>query len=145
MPACSAGAWARPATPGPQSTAGKSVPNKQLARGRAENRVEALFDAMPCVCYLMYDMKKHIMAHATVRRSVALPRALVEAAAAKAPPELRDNMNRLVRVALEEFVARRVEREFEQTMIRMAADPALRAASTAISDEFVDAEEDGLP
>jgi len=93
----------------------------------------------------MHDMKKHIMAPTTVRRSVALPRALVEAAAAAAPPVLRENMNRLVRVALEEFVARRAERAFEQTMIRMAADPALRTASAAISAEFVDAEEDGLP
>ena len=93
----------------------------------------------------MYDMKKHVHAPTTVRRSVVLPRTLVEAAAAKAPPGLRDNMNRLVRVALEEFVARRAEREFEDTMIRMAADPALRAASAAVSPEFADAEEDGLP
>jgi len=93
----------------------------------------------------MYDMQKHIKAPTTVRRSVVLPRTLVEAAAAKAPPELRDNMNRLVRVALEEFVARRTEREFAQAMMAMAADPALRAATAAIAREFHDAEGDGLP
>ena len=90
-------------------------------------------------------MQKHTKAPTTVRRSVALPRALVELAAAKAPPELRGNMNRLVRVALEEFVARRTEREFDATMALMANDPTVRAATAAISRDFLHAEEDGLP
>jgi len=42
-----------------------------------------------------------------VRRSVALPRELIEEATNLAPRELRDNLNRLVVVSLEEFVARR--------------------------------------
>jgi hypothetical protein len=90
-------------------------------------------------------MQRHIKSPTTVRRSFVLPRALIESAAAKAPPELRRNMNRLVRVALQEYVARRAEREFEAAMASMAADPELRAASAAIAQAFIDAEGDGLP
>ena len=80
----------------------------------------------------------------TVRRSVALPGKLVEAALEAAPPELRGNLNRLMRVSLEEFVARRKKADFERVMAEMAADPALQAASRAISDEFAAADGDGL-
>ena len=72
----------------------------------------------------------------TVRRSVALPRQLVEAASAAAPPELRQNLNRLVTVALQEFAARRKARAFEEAMAQMAADPAIRAECSAIEKEF---------
>ena len=45
-----------------------------------------------------------------VRRSVALSRQLVEEVSALAPPELRQNLNRLVTVALQEFAARQKAR-----------------------------------
>jgi hypothetical protein len=45
----------------------------------------------------------------TVRRSVALPRRLADAALRAAPEQIRGNMNRVIRVALEEFVDRRKE------------------------------------
>ena len=80
----------------------------------------------------------------TVRRSVALPRQLVEEVSAVAPPELRQNLNRLVTVALQEFAAKRKERTFEETMAQMAADPAIQAECAAISREFAGAETDGL-
>jgi hypothetical protein len=80
----------------------------------------------------------------TVRRSVALSRQLVEEVGALAPPELRHNLNRLVTVALQEFAAQRKARAFEEAMARMAADPAIRAASGAISRDFAIAEVDGL-
>ena len=79
-----------------------------------------------------------------VRRSVALPRALVEEASAVAPSELRQNLNRLVTIALQEYTARRKEQAFEQAMARMAADPAIRAECAAISKIFAVAEADGL-
>lgn len=74
-----------------------------------------------------------------------LPRTLLAEAARRSPPELRNNVNRLVRVALEEFVARRAQAEFDEAMAQMAADPGLRAASAAISSDFAEAEDDGLP
>ncbi len=80
----------------------------------------------------------------TVRRSVALPRQLVAQASAAAPPELRRNLNRLVTVALREYTAQRREGAFEQAMARMAADPAIRGESAAISRAFAVAEGDGL-
>ena len=72
----------------------------------------------------------------TVRRSVALPRELVAEASTVAPPELRQNLNSLVTVALQEYVVRRKERAFEEAMARMAADPAIRAECAVISRAF---------
>ena len=80
----------------------------------------------------------------TVRRSGALSRLLVEEVTALAPPELRENLNRLVTVALKEFAAHQKARAFDEAMARMAADPAIRAESLAISREFATAEADGL-
>jgi hypothetical protein len=80
----------------------------------------------------------------TVRRSVALPRGLVEEVTAVAPPDLQGNMNRLVTVALREFVARRKARAFRRAMAAMASDPAIQAENAAIAREFAAAEGDGL-
>ena len=80
----------------------------------------------------------------TIRRSVALPSRLVEEATAKAPRDLRENFNRLVTVALQEFVARQTTRTFEDAMTRMAADPAIRTECAAIGRDFAVAEPDGL-
>lgn len=80
----------------------------------------------------------------TIRRSVALPRHLVEEVKTFAPPELKGNFNRLVTVALREFATQRKGEAFEETMARMAADPAIRAECTAISKEFLLTETDGL-
>jgi len=71
-------------------------------------------------------MKRGKMA-ATVRRSVALPGELVRDAAAVAEPDLKDNLNRLVIVALREYVRRRREGEFDRAMADMAADPAIQS------------------
>lgn len=88
-------------------------------------------------------MKKPISAR-TVRRSVALPRRVVEDVTAVAPAELKANLNRLVTVALEEFTRSRKARAFEEAMARMGADPAIQAECGAIAKEFADAEADGL-
>ncbi len=81
---------------------------------------------------------------ATLRRSVALPRKLVEQASRRAPPALRNNVNRLITVALQEYLRRRQERDFEEAMAKMASDPQIRAESRVILDEFTAAEKDGL-
>ena len=80
----------------------------------------------------------------TVRRSVALPRHLVDQATAVAPPELGQNLNRLVTVALQEFAAKRKARAFEEAMAQMAADPAIRSECAAVERDFYIAEADGL-
>ena len=61
------------------------------------------------------------------RRSLALPETIVSAACEAAPPELAGNFNRLVRVALEEYVRHRRERALQESLERMARDPAIRA------------------
>jgi hypothetical protein len=80
----------------------------------------------------------------TLRRSVALSRQLVEEASALAPPHLRQNLNRLVTVALQEFAARQKAREFEDAIAAMARDPAIRAECSLISEAFRGTESDGL-
>lgn len=80
----------------------------------------------------------------TIRRSVALPRDLMEEVLAVAPPELSGNLNRLVMISLRDFVARRRTEAFAEAMAEMAADPAIRSESAAITSEFIVAENDGL-
>jgi len=80
----------------------------------------------------------------TIRRSVALPRRLVAEAANVAPAEAKSNFNRLVTIALRDYAAAHRARTFEQTMADMAADPAIRAESTAIQQEYRATESDGL-
>ena len=80
----------------------------------------------------------------TVRRSVVLPRHLVEEANAVAPAELGQNLNRLVTVALQEFASRRKARGVEAAMEQMAADPAIRTECAAIERDLRIAEADGL-
>jgi len=61
---------------------------------------------------------------------------LIEEATNVAPRELRGNLNRLVVVSLEEFVARRKAAAFEDAMARMATDPAIRSESAKIDAEL---------
>ncbi len=89
-------------------------------------------------------MRSHHAIPTTLRRSFAIPGVLVEEARAVSPPEIRDNLNRLVTTALREFVARRHEGDFERAMARMAADPAIRRASGEITREFRPSDADGL-
>ena len=84
------------------------------------------------------------MATQSVRRSVALSKRLVDEVSAVAPPELKGNWNRLVTTALEEFATARRTKEFELSMARMAADPAIRKECAAIHGAFARAESDGL-
>ena len=92
-------------------------------------------------------MKRKMLRNAqrkTVRRSVALPRNLIDEATAVAPPELSQNLNRLVTVALQEFAAKRKTRAFEEAVAQMTADPAIRSECAATERDFSVAEADGL-
>jgi len=84
------------------------------------------------------------MATQSVRRSVALPKRLVDEVSSVAPPELKANWNRLVTVALQEFAQNRRTLQFELAMKRMAADPAIRRENRAIQRAFARTEADGL-
>jgi hypothetical protein len=87
-------------------------------------------------------MKKHRQSQ-TVRRSVALPRRLVEDVEMLAPDQAK-NWNRLVVSALEEYAARHRRTRFEESMEAMAADPAIRAGSKKINERFKKTDRDGL-
>ncbi len=80
----------------------------------------------------------------TIRRSVALPRNLVQEVEQFAPSDLKGNFNRLVSVALQKFANQRKAEAFEEAMARMAADPSIKAECGAISREFLQTENDGL-
>ncbi len=80
----------------------------------------------------------------TIRRSIALPNELVEELRAVAPPELRDNFNRLVTFILIDFTRRQKKYQFETAMAKMANDPAIREVCSVLPEEFAEAENDGL-
>ena len=80
----------------------------------------------------------------TIRRSIALPNELVEELRSVAPPELRDNFNRLVTFILTDFTRRQKKYQFEAAMAEMANDPTILEACSVLSEEFTEAENDGL-
>jgi hypothetical protein len=88
-------------------------------------------------------MKPHSPS-ATLRRSVALPSALINELKSVAPPELRSNLNRLVILSLQEYVSRRRRQEFENAVAAMAEDPEIKAQCAAIAKDFAATEMDGL-
>jgi metal-responsive CopG/Arc/MetJ family transcriptional regulator len=88
-------------------------------------------------------MKRRPLA-STLRRSVALPSALLGELNSVAPPELRANLNRLVIVSLQEYIARRRRQEFDDAVAAMAEDPQVQAECAAIARDFAATEMDGL-
>jgi hypothetical protein len=80
-----------------------------------------------------------------VRRSFALPAALVEQVSEAAPPEYRGNLNATVRTALEEYVRNREREAFEREMEEMARDPQIRKVNAEIFREWEAIEGEGLP
>ncbi|HYV63826.1 MAG TPA: hypothetical protein VE958_14175 [Bryobacteraceae bacterium] len=90
-------------------------------------------------------MTKHTRTQTkTVRRSVALPRRLVEEVTGLAPAEAGGNWNRLVVTALEEYAARKKRARLEEAMAEMAADPAIQAETKSIARLFRKTDRDGL-
>ncbi|MBI4767939.1 MAG: hypothetical protein HY787_25660 [Deltaproteobacteria bacterium] len=88
-------------------------------------------------------MKSQIKS-ALVRRSIALPKKLVDEAKSVAPSEIGENFNRLVIIALENFTARRKKRAFEEIMNQMGSDPEILNECRIIKKEFLKTEKDGL-
>lgn len=85
----------------------------------------------------------HKQAH-IVRRSVALPRQLVDEVLSLAPPDSAGNLSRLVTQSLREFVARRKALALDAAMAEMGADPAIRRECATIAIELAPANLDGL-
>jgi hypothetical protein len=79
-----------------------------------------------------------------LRRSVALPCALIGELSSVAPPELRTNFNRLVILSLQEYISRRRRQEFDSAVAAMAEDPQVQAECAAIARDFAVTEMDGL-
>jgi hypothetical protein len=88
-------------------------------------------------------MKRHKPA-TTIRRSVALPSALIGELNSVAPPELRTNLNRMVILSLQEYISRRRRQEFDRAVAAMAQDPQVQAECAAIARDFAASEMDGL-
>ncbi len=105
--------------------------------------IEARFRRCGDQCYYRCDMKPRPSAN-TLRRSVALPSTLISELNAVAPPELRTNLNRLVIVSLQEYVARRRRQEFDSAIAAMAEDPQVQAECAAIARDFATTEMDGF-
>ena len=80
----------------------------------------------------------------TIRRSVALPESLATEVMAIAMSGTEKNFNRVVLLALSEFVANRKREPFSQAMKQMAEDPAIVTECAAVNREFAEAESDGL-
>jgi metal-responsive CopG/Arc/MetJ family transcriptional regulator len=80
----------------------------------------------------------------TIRRSVALPSALIGELDSVAPPELRTNLNRMVILSLQEYISRRRRQEFDRAVAAMAEDPQIQAECAAIARDFAATEMDGL-
>ena len=86
--------------------------------------------------------KTHVSS--VVRRSVALPKTLVQEAVAASPPELRGNWNRLMRTALERYVDELRERHIDEQILEMGKDPHVLADCRRMNAEFAQTDADGL-
>ncbi len=82
-------------------------------------------------------------APSSLRRSVAVPRQLAEDAL-RAAHEEADNFNRVVVLALREFVARRNRRAFAREMDEMGRDPQILEVSQELESAFRVTDLDGL-
>jgi hypothetical protein len=88
---------------------------------------------------------KHAKKKGTViRRSIALPRQVVDEVTAAVPAPLRNNFNGLVSTALREFAAKQRSDAFQRAMLEMATDPQIRNECQLIERQFAKFEADGL-
>lgn len=80
----------------------------------------------------------------TIRRSFALSRKLVDEALMVSAATEKVNLNKLVTIALQEFVNSKRRLEFEKSMRAMGSDPEVLRQCAVIGEEFARAEDDGL-
>jgi hypothetical protein len=80
----------------------------------------------------------------SIRRSVALPESLAAEAMELAPAVPKKNFNRVVVLALTEFVAVRKREAFAKSMEMMAADSAVASECALVQEGLMLTEMDGL-
>jgi hypothetical protein len=80
----------------------------------------------------------------TIRRSFALPSKLIDEVLSVSTIAEQSNLNKLVTVALQEYVNNKKRREFEKSMLEMANDPEILRECGVIEKEFKQTEMDGL-
>lgn len=80
----------------------------------------------------------------TVRRSFALPSKLIDEVRMVSSKEEAANLNKLVTIALQEYVNNKKKREFEKSVLAMGRDPEILKECAAIGKEFARTEMDGL-
>lgn len=81
----------------------------------------------------------------TIRRSFALPRKLIDEAVTMSTKAEKANLNKLVTIALQEYIDNRKRREFETAMQAMGNDPEVLRECQGIERDFAQTEMDGLP
>ena len=96
-------------------------------------------------CGIVLRLVRNAVTHKDiVRRSIAIPKTLVDDLIQTAPPELKSNLNRLVIAAIQGFIKLQERQMFDEAMTRMSKDPAAQAEIKAIQAEFCPADFDGL-
>ncbi len=88
-------------------------------------------------------MSKKVAAK-TIRRSFVLPSNLVEEACTVSNKNEATNLNKLVTIALQEYVNNKKRKEFENSMLAMGNDPEILRECAAINKDFLGTEMDGL-
>ena len=89
-------------------------------------------------------MSKTTPKTAMIRRSVALPGELVKLAQDFIAPDKRDNLNGLVKLALQEFVRQHRYQAFRHSVQQLAQDPKFIAENKKMLEDYAGADEDGL-
>ncbi len=80
----------------------------------------------------------------TVRRSFALPSKLLDEVLSVSTIAEGSNLNKLVTVALQDYVNNKKRHEFEKSMLEMANDPEILRECAVITNDFRQTEMDGL-
>ena len=80
----------------------------------------------------------------TVRRSFALPSKLIDEARLVSSKEEAPNLNKIVTIALQEYVSNKKRRDFETAMLAMGNDPEILRECATINQDFAQTEMDGL-
>ncbi len=73
-----------------------------------------------------------------------MPRKLVDEALSVSTKTESPNLNKLVTIALEEYIENKRRKKFEEQMVEMGCDPQILQECSAINTDFASTELDGL-
>ena len=80
----------------------------------------------------------------SVRRSFVIPSKLIDEVLSLDAADKTMNLNKLVTIALQEYVDNKKRREFEKSMLAMGTDPDILRECASINEDFTATETDGL-